>query len=44
LLDDSEELTVWCSGFSSAVEAHAAGMRVKTAFMLAGILLGVGYD
>jgi hypothetical protein len=42
--DDSEDLTVWCSGFSSAAEAHAAGMRVKTAFMLAGILLGVGID
>ncbi len=42
--DDSEDLTVWCSGFSSAAEAHAAGMRLKIAFMLAGILLGVGID
>ena len=42
--DDSESLTVWCSGFGSAAEAEAAGMRVKTALMLAGILLGVGID
>ena len=31
-------------GFSSEEEARAAGMPVKTAVMLAGLLLGVGID
>ena len=31
-------------GFSSEEEARAAGMPVKTAIMLAGLLLGVGID
>jgi hypothetical protein len=45
--DDQTEqwlLTAWCGGFDSATEAQTAGLRVKTALVLAGILLGVGID
>jgi hypothetical protein len=38
------DITVWCSGFKSEAEAHSAGSRVKTALVLAGIVLGVGID
>jgi hypothetical protein len=37
-------LTAWCGGFNLESEAQAAGSRVKTALVLAGILLGVGID
>lgn len=37
-------LTLWCGGFNSEGEARAAGAPVKTALMLAGVLLGVGID
>jgi hypothetical protein len=37
-------LTLWCGGFNSEGEARAAGAPVKTAYMLTGVLLGVGID
>jgi hypothetical protein len=41
---DNLFLTLWCGGFSSEAEARAGGAPVKTALMLAGVLLGVGID
>jgi hypothetical protein len=38
------DITTWCGGFNSEAEAHTAGLRVKTALILTGILLGVGID
>jgi hypothetical protein len=40
----NRSLVLWCGGFSSEEEARAAGTRVKTSVMLAGLLLGVGID
>jgi hypothetical protein len=37
-------LTLWCGGFPSEEAARAEGMRVKTAVMLAGVMLGFGID
>ena len=37
-------MTLWCGGFHSEEEAQAAGIPVRTALMLAGVLLGVGID
>lgn len=41
---DDCRLTLWCGGFHSEVEARTAGERVKTALILAGLLIGVGID
>jgi hypothetical protein len=41
---EGQSLILWCGGFTSEDEARAAGVRVKTAVMLAGVLLGFGID
>jgi hypothetical protein len=40
----SRVLTLWCGGFNSEDEAREAGGPVKTALMLAGVLLYFGID
>jgi len=37
-------LTAWCGGFESEAAAEAAGLRLKTALILVGIVEGVGID
>jgi hypothetical protein len=41
---EDQFLILWCGGFTSEEETRAAGVRVKTAVMLAGVLLGFGID
>jgi hypothetical protein len=38
---EGQFLVHWCAGFTSKEEARAVGVRVKTAVMLAGVLLGL---
>src|SRR5262249_15750858 len=43
-LGDERTVVIQGGGFTSAEEAHAAGVPVKRALMLAGVVLGVGID
>ena len=41
---EDQRLILWCGGFTSEDAARAEGQRVKTAVMLAGVLLCFGID